>query len=110
MAQVEVICTNCNQIVCVDSEKEANVCPNCKEAFVTEKAMVLYNKNQNDSNSQRAEEIKTKKQRHKKESVIKALKMIGKTFLFILECIGYLLYVICFIWLFFDITDGIKKK
>lgn len=110
MAKIEVICTNCNKIVCVDNEKEANVCPNCGEAFVTEKALTLYNLQCAENLENSRHEQNLKKQRHRKESVIKALKMIGKTFLFVLECIGYLLYVVCFIWLFVDLTDKISKK
>lgn len=110
MAKIEVVCTNCNKTVSVNNEKEANVCPNCGEAFVTEKALTLYNLQRADNLENSQHEQNLKKQRHRKESIIKALKMIGKTFLFVLECIGYLLYVICFIWLFVDLTDGIKKK
>lgn len=112
MAKIEVICTNCNKTVSVDNEKDANVCPICNEPFVTEKAVALYNNQHKTFAVQTVNETATKqkKERHRKESIIKALKMIGKTFLFVLECIGYLFYVIFFIWLFVDLTDGIKKK
>ena len=110
MDLINAICPNCKSEVGANLDKEANVCPNCGEAFVTEKALTLYNLQRADNLENSQHEQNLKKQRHRKESIIKALKMIGKTFLFVLECIGYLLYVICFIWLFVDLTDGIKKK
>lgn len=38
------------------------------------------------------------------------LKTFGRVLLLILECIGYLFFVISFMWIFFDIFDGKKGK
>ncbi len=46
----------------------------------------------------------------RKNKWLNALKMIGKVTLFILECIGYLIMCLSFVWLFIDITDSFKKK
>ena len=97
MAQVNAKCPYCGETVLIEDSKEASVCPNCKDAFITEKAITVYN------NSQNQAEITTKKRRN-------VLKSLGKGLLMVLECIGYLLYVITFMWLFFDITNDIKKK
>lgn len=98
MAQYNAKCPNCKQNIFIDSNKEANVCPNCKDAFITEKAIMLYNAGQ-------AGEVQEKKV--KKRHVFKSL---GKGILMALECVGYLIYVLCLVWLFVDITDNIKKK
>ena len=97
MAQYNAMCPNCRENVYIDSTKEANVCPNCKDAFVTEKAIQLYN-----GSAPSEVQVKAKK-RH-------VLKSLGKGLLMALECIGYLLYVLCLVWLFVDITDDLKKK
>lgn len=47
--------------------------------------------------------------KHKKKW-LSVLKKIGKVMLFILECIGYLIMCLTFVWLFIDITDSFKKK
>ena len=47
--------------------------------------------------------------KHKKKW-LSVLKKIGKVMLLILECIGYLIMCLTFVWLFIDITDGFKKK
>lgn len=96
MAQVNAKCTNCGESVLIDDKKEANVCPVCKEAFITEKAIALYNGNEKGN-------IKKIKSRH-------VWKSLGLGALLVLKCIGYLFYVICLMWLFFDITDNLKKK
>lgn len=36
-------------------------------------------------------------------------KKIGKTLLFVLECVGYLIMVISFMWILLDLLDGKKK-
>ncbi len=98
MAQVNAKCTSCGASVIIDDNKEANICPNCNEAFITEKAIKLLDENvNNDKPANRS------KKRH-------IWKSLGKGLLMFLECIGYLFYVLFFIWLFVDITDNIKKK
>ena len=96
MAKVNAKCPNCKNDIVINGEKEANICPNCNEAFITEKAIKLY------SNSDK-EDIQVKPKRH-------VWKSLGKGLLLALECIGYLFYVLFFIWLFVDITDNLKKK
>ena len=96
MAQVNAKCTLCGSEVVIDSEKDAVICPVCQNPFVTEKAISLYN-------GEHTEEIKEKKKRH-------IWKSLGRACLCALECIGYLIYVLSFMWLFFDITDVLKKK
>ena len=98
MAQVNAKCTNCGENIIIDDNKEANICPNCKEAFITEKAIKLLNENSNKDKLVLAV---------KKRNIWKSL---GKGLLMVLECIGYLFYVLFFIWLFVDITDDLKKK
>ena len=97
MPNANAKCPNCGGIVLIDSKKEANICPDCGDAFVTEKAITLYNKNYNSVG-----ESKPKK-RH-------VWKSLGRGLLMTLECLGYLLYVITFMWLIFDIADDLKKK
>ncbi len=46
----------------------------------------------------------------RKNKWLNALKMTGKISLLILECIGYLIMCLSFVWLFIDITDSFKKK
>lgn len=95
MAQVNAKCTNCGKNVLIDDNRDASICPNCKEAFVTDRAITLYN---------RENQITEKpKKRH-------VWKSLGRGLLMALECIGYLFYVLFFIWLFVDITNDIKKK
>lgn len=97
MALVNAKCTNCNMELLIDDEKDADICPNCNTAFVAEKAIKLYN-----SNGPK-EDVSARKRRHRWRS-------LGRGLLLALECIGYLIYVVCFLWLFFDIVDGVKKK
>ena len=98
MAQVNARCTNCGENILIDDKKEANICPSCKEAFITDKAIKLFNEE-----TEKDGLIKKHKKRH-------ALKSLGKGLLMVLECIGYLFYCLFFVWLFVDITDDIKKK
>lgn len=98
MAQVNAKCTNCGEHILIDNNKEANVCPNCKEAFITQKAIALYNNGT--TNAVQKSGVKNKH----------VWKSLGRGLLMTLECIGYLFYVIFFIWLFIDITDNLKKK
>lgn len=95
--QVNAKCPNCGAEILIENEKEANVCPCCKEAFITEKAIQSV-----DSNSQ-TKENKTPKKRH-------ILKSLGIGVLRFLECVGYLLYTIFLVWLFVDLTSPKKKK
>lgn len=46
----------------------------------------------------------------RKKKWLSVLKKIGKVMLLILECIGYLIMCLTFVWLFIDITDSFKKK
>ncbi len=97
MAKVNAKCPNCGEEIFIESEKEANICSKCNEALITEKAISLYNL---------GEKREVKVSGTKKRNVWKSL---GKGLLMVLECIGYLFYVIFLVWLFVDITDGIKK-
>ena len=98
MAKIHVKCPNCNEVVLTEENEDAGICSNCNKAFITEKAITLY--------SQIGEE-QNKKPVIKKRHVWKSL---GKGLLMALECFGYLIYVVCCLWLFFDILDDIKKK
>jgi len=42
MAQVDAICTNCNQKILINDQKDTDLCPYCNKAFVSEKAIKLY--------------------------------------------------------------------
>ena len=43
MANVNAKCTNCGENILIDDVKDADICPHCNTAFVTEKAIKLYN-------------------------------------------------------------------
>ena len=43
MSMVQAKCTNCGASIEVDPQTEAGVCPYCKTAYVTQKAIVNYN-------------------------------------------------------------------
>lgn len=90
MAQRNARCTVCNAEIVIEENKDANICPCCNEAIVTEKAIRLYNGS-----------VKRKRN---------VWKSLGKGLLMVVECVGYLFYCLFFIWLFFDITDNLKKK
>ena len=96
MAKVNAKCTNCSEEILIDDMHDAEICPVCNTAFVTEKALKLYNDTKADSQTKPA----------KKRNVLKSL---GRALLMVLECLGYLIYVLCLMWLFFDVT-GINKK
>ena len=98
MAEVNAKCTNCNEEIVIDSSLDANICPKCNKAFVTEKAIKLYNANEEIQKEQNA-----KKRRH-------IWKSLGLGLWFSVKCILYLFYVLFFLWLVFDITDSILKK
>ena len=93
MAKVFAKCPNCNSQIKIDDKEEAEICPNCQRAFIVERAVSLYKSDGNASQ---------KKKRH-------ILRSLGYGLLCALECIGYLFYVIFFLWLFFDIFDNKKK-
>lgn len=97
MSVVYAKCPHCGQNVLVDNVKEATVCEKCSEAFVTEKAINAYNGITASTTS------KPVKKRNIGKSLLKGLLMT-------LECLGYLFYVLFFLWLFIDLTDGLKKK
>ena len=42
MAKVNAKCTNCGEVILIESKNDANICPHCNCAFVTEKAIKLY--------------------------------------------------------------------
>ena len=98
MAQVNAKCTNCNQEIIIDDQKDADICSFCNKAFVSEKAIKLY---------------KLDAGEEKQERVIRK-RNIFKSFLtgvgFVVKSIFYLFYVLLCLWLFFDIVDDIKKK
>lgn len=88
----KVKCPNCQEEIFIDLSKEANYCEKCKEAFITKKALKVADNKGN----------KTIKKRN-------VFKTIGSVLLLVLQCIGYLIYVISLMWLFFDIVDKRKK-
>ena len=98
MALVNAKCTNCGEQILVDNVKDADVCPNCNTAFVSEKAIALY------SQDTETNELTRKKKR----------RSVWKSFLsgvvLAVKCFFYLIYVVCLLWLFFDVLDDIKKK
>ena len=96
-AMVNAKCTDCGEVILIDESKDANICPVCGNAFVSEKAISLFKEQNGVENSNR------KKVRH-------VWKSLGRGILMFLECIGYLFFVLFFIWLFVDITDDLKKK
>lgn len=96
--QVNAKCTNCGENILIDDNKEANICPNCNNAFITEKAIKLYKESVCNEVSH-----KVVKKRH-------VLKSLGLGLLLALKCVGYLIYVLCCLWLIFDIVDDLKKK
>ena len=96
MAQVNAKCTNCNQEILIDDQKDADICPYCNTAFVSEKAIKLYNYDPEGR-------VRSKKRRHIFKSFLMGFWMA-------IKCIFYLVYVFMFLWLFFDIVDGITKK
>ena len=96
-ATVNAKCTDCGEVILIDESKDANICPKCGNAFVSEKAISLFKEQNGVKNSNR------KKVRH-------VWKSLGRGILMFLECIGYLFFVLFFIWLFVDITDDLKKK
>ena len=101
MANVNAKCTNCGEIILINDIKDADICPHCNTAFVTEKAIKLY--------SQPPEQIEQDKQVKKavRRHVFKSF-LLGLWFTF--KCFLYLIYVVCLLWLIFDIYDDVTKK
>ena len=97
MAQVNAKCTNCNQEILIDDTKDAHVCSNCNEAFVTEKAIKLYN-----YNPETEKKIRHLKRRNR-------WKTFGRAILLVLECIVDIISTILIVGLFVDIFDTKKK-
>ena len=97
MAQVDAICTNCNQKILIDDQKDADICPHCNKAFVSEKAIKLYKYDNEEK------QAGFSKRRHILKSFLMGVWQVCKCFL-------YLFYVLMCLWLFFDIVDGLKKK
>ncbi len=98
MAKIYAKCPNCDEIILIEDNQEADVCEKCNKAFIVQKAIMLYSGN---SDSKKEETIV--KKRH-------VLKSLGLGLLLALKCAGYLIYVLCCLWLFFDIVDDLKKK
>ncbi len=98
MTKIYAKCPNCDEIILVEQNKDADICEKCGKAFVTERAINLYC-----GQSEREKEYASIKKRHRWKSLGLAL-WTG------LKCIGYLIYVVCLLWLFFDIVDNIGKN
>ena len=93
MAKVNAKCTNCGEVIFIENKNDANICPHCNCAFLTEKAIKLYKKTPIEGEKT---SIKVKR----------FFKMFGSALLLILECIWYL---ICSLLLVDFILD-VKKK
>ena len=96
MAKVNAKCTNCGEIIVIESKNDANVCPRCNCAFVTEKAIKLYKKSPIEGEKSSAK-------------VKRFFKMLGSALLLILQCIWHLICSILFIDFILDITNKNKK-
>ena len=101
MAKTYAKCTKCGEVVLIDNNEEASICSVCGKAFITENAIKLYENNSYNSGVAKREQAP--KKRHIGRSFLRGLLMVC-------ECVGYLFYVLFFVWLFVDITDGLKKK
>ena len=98
MAQVKAKCTNCNEEVIIDDQRDAEICPHCNMAFVSEKAIKLYN-----LDSEEGKQVRAVRRRHMFKSFLMGVWLVFKCFL-------YLFYIGLCLWLFFDIVDDFKKK
>ena len=98
MALVNAKCTHCGENIFIEDNIDAGICPHCNSAYATDNAITLYQQNETTLN-----EPNGRKKRH-------IWKSLGLGLLCALECFGYLLYVITFMWLFFDIFDKKGKK
>ena len=97
MALVNAKCTNCNEEILIDDTKDAHVCSNCNEAFVTEKAIKLYN-----NNPEEEKQICHLKRKNR-------WKTFGRAILLVFECIVDIIGAILVVGLFVDIFDSKKK-
>ena len=97
MAKVNAKCTNCGEIVFIESKNDANICPHCNVAFVTEKAIKLYKKAPIEGEKTSAK-------------VKRFFKMFGSALLLILQCIWYLICSILLVDFLVDITSNKNKK
>ena len=102
MAQVNAKCTNCNQEIIIDDQNDADICPHCNKAFVSEKAIKLFNKH-----TVEEKKVPSIRRKHMFKSFLMGYLM---GVWLVIKCFFYLLYVLSCVWLFFDIVDGIKKK
>ena len=91
-------CPNCGEIILIADDNEADICSRCQKAFITEKAIKLYNE-KNDN--------KSAKPTAKKGNFWKSF---WYGVLITLKCIGYLIYVLSMIWLIMGFFDGFKKS
>ena len=78
--------------------KEFNTCPHCSSEFASEQALAIDKDDLQKVKEARAIERKL------------FWKGFGVGLLTVLKCIGYLIYVLTFMWLIFDIVEGLKKK
>ena len=97
MAKVNAKCTNCGEVIFIERKNDANVCPHCNCAFVTEKAIKLYKK------SPVAGEKGSAK-------VKRFLKMFGSALLLIIQCIWCLICSILLVDFILDVTKSTKSK
>ena len=97
MAKVNAKCTNCGEIILIESKKDANVCPHCNSAFITEKAIKLYKKMPVEGEKASAK-------------VKRFFKMFGSALLLILQCIWHLICSILLVDFLLDITSNKNKK
>ena len=97
MAKVNAKCTNCGEIVFIESKNDANICPYCNAAFVTEKAIKLYKKSPIEGEKTSAK-------------VKRFFKMFGSALLLILQCIWCLICSILLVDFLVDITSNKNKK
>ena len=105
MEEVKAKCPSCGEEILIDKKSDAEICPNCKKAFVSEKAINLYNSTTEELNKNANDDSQLKKEKAKH-----FWKWFGKTLLFILECFVYLIYTVSFVWLFVDFLGIIKSK
>ena len=96
MAKVNAKCTNCGEVILIESKNDAHVCPHCNCAFVTEKAIKLYKKSPIEGEKTSAK-------------VMRVLRMFGSALLLILQCIWYLICSILLVDFILDLTKKDKK-
>ena len=97
MAKVNAKCTNCGEIILIESKKDANICPHCNSAFITEKAIKLYKKMPVEGEKASAK-------------VKRFFKMFGSALLLIIQCIWCLICSILLVDFILDVTKSTKSK